>query len=285
MKKKSFLILLTLIIVKSSFAQLKSPNASPRSNISQIIGLVSVNLDYSRPSKKSREIFGGLVPYNKIWRTGANNPTTISFSDYVKINNQLISGTTQQGQNSLLEAAGQVDILVTNAGGPPPGLWSDWDRDDFIRALDANMLTPIALMKALLPEMSARGWGRVVNITSQSVKAPIGVLGLSNAARTGLTGYVAGTARQVAGTGVTINNLLPGIHATDRAASLDAGVCKAQGISLEEAQAQRCATIPAGRYGTAAEFGAACAFLCSQYAGFIVGQNILLDGGAVNATL
>jgi tetratricopeptide (TPR) repeat protein len=91
MKKKSFLILLTLIIVKSSFAQLKSPNASPRSNISQIIGLVSVNLDYSRPSKKSREIFGGLVPYNKIWRTGANNPTTISFSDYVKINNQLIS--------------------------------------------------------------------------------------------------------------------------------------------------------------------------------------------------
>ena len=193
--------------------------------------------------------------------------------------------TTQQGQNSLLEAAGQVDILVTNAGGPPPGLWSDWDRDDFIRALDANMLTPIALMKALLPEMSARGWGRVVNITSQSVKAPIGVLGLSNAARTGLTGYVAGTARQVAGTGVTINNLLPGIHATDRAASLDAGMCKAQGISLEEAQAQRCATIPAGRYGTAAEFGAACAFLCSQHAGFIVGQNILLDGGAVNATL
>ena len=185
----------------------------------------------------------------------------------------------------MLEAAGQVDILVTNAGGPPPGLWSDWDRDDFIRALDANMLTPIALMKALLPQMSARSWGRVVNITSQSVKAPIGVLGLSNAARTGLTGYVAGTARQVAGTGVTINNLLPGIHATDRAASLDAGVCKAQGISLQEAQAQRCAMIPAGRYGTAAEFGAACAFLCSQHAGFIVGQNILLDGGAVNATL
>jgi len=117
--------------------------------------------------------------------------------------------TTQQGQSALLEAAGQVDILVTNAGGPPPGLWSDWDRDDFIRALDANMLTPIALMKALLPQMSARSWGRVVNITSQSVKAPIGVLGLSNAARTGLTGYVAGTARQVAGTGVTINNLLP----------------------------------------------------------------------------
>ena len=139
--------------------------------------------------------------------------------------------TTQQGQNSLLEAAGQVDILVTNAGGPPPGLWSDWDRDDFIRALDANMLTPIALMKALLPEMSARGWGRVVNITSQSVKAPIAVLGLSNSARAGLTGYVAGTSRQVAGHGVNINNLLPGIHDTDRAIALDTGVINAKDIS------------------------------------------------------
>ena len=106
--------------------------------------------------------------------------------------------TTPEGQEMLLSAAGDVDILVTNAGGPPPGLWSDWNRADFIAALDANMLTPIALMKARLPAMMSRGWGRVVNITSQSVKAPIGVLGLSNAARTGLTGYVAGTARQVA---------------------------------------------------------------------------------------
>ena len=193
--------------------------------------------------------------------------------------------TTEQGQQDILAAAGLVDILVTNAGGPPPGLWSDWNRDDFIRALDANMLTPIALMKALLPAMSERGWGRVVNITSQSVKAPIAALGLSNAARTGLTGYVAGTARQVAGTGVTVNNLLPGIHATDRADMLDSVVSKAQGISIEVARQQRYATIPAGRYGTAQEFGAACAFLCSQHAGFIIGQNILLDGGAVNATL
>lgn len=193
--------------------------------------------------------------------------------------------TTEDGRAKVLEAAGTLDILVTNAGGPPPGLWSDWDRDDFIGALDGNMLTPIALMQAALPGMIERKWGRVVNITSGSVKAPIPQLGLSNAARAGLTGFVAGTARQVAASGVTINNLLPGIHATDRAVMLDAGVSKAQGITPGEATAQRQATIPARRYGTAAEFGAACAFLCSQHAGFIVGQNLLLDGGAINATL
>ena len=193
--------------------------------------------------------------------------------------------TTDAGRAEVLAAAGEVDILVTNAGGPPPGLWSDWSRDDFIRALDGNMLTPIALMQAVLPGMIARGWGRIVNITSGSVKAPIPQLGLSNSARAGLTGFVAGTARQVAGKGVTINNLLPGIHATDRAVALDTGVAKAQGIDLDEARRRRAATIPAGRYGTAEEFGAACAFLCSQHAGFIVGQNILLDGGAVTATL
>lgn len=193
--------------------------------------------------------------------------------------------TDPDARAEVLAVAGAPDILVTNAGGPPPGLWSDWDRDDFIRALDANMLTPIALMTALLPGMMERGWGRVVNITSQSVKAPIPALGLSNAARTGLTGYVAGTARQVAASGVNINNLLPGIHATDRAISLDGGVSKQQNISMEEAKTRREATIPARRYGTAAEFGAACAFLCSVHAGFIVGQNILLDGGATNATI
>jgi 3-oxoacyl-[acyl-carrier protein] reductase len=193
--------------------------------------------------------------------------------------------TSEEGRAAVLAAAGQVDILVTNAGGPPPGVWSDWTRDDFIRAIDANMLTPIALMTALLPGMIAQGWGRVVNITSQSVKAPIPQLGLSNAARTGLTGYVAGTSRQVAPFGVTINNLLPGIHDTDRAIALDGGVTRAEGITMDEARARRAATIPARRYGTAAEFGAACAFLCSQNAGFIVGQNILLDGGATVATI
>ncbi|MGR3710297.1 MAG: SDR family NAD(P)-dependent oxidoreductase, partial [Alterinioella nitratireducens] len=143
--------------------------------------------------------------------------------------------TSEAGRAEVLAAAGDVDILVTNAGGPPPGMWTDWEREDFIKAIDANMLTPIALMKALMPGMIDRGWGRVVNITSQSVKSPIAVLGLSNSARAGLTGYVAGTARQVAEKGVVINNLLPGIHATDRADSLDSGVAKAQGISLEEA--------------------------------------------------
>ncbi|MFN4158960.1 MAG: SDR family oxidoreductase [Gemmobacter sp.] len=193
--------------------------------------------------------------------------------------------TTRDGRAQVLAAAGDIDILVTNAGGPPPGLWSDWSRDDFIAALDANMLTPIALMQALMPDMMARGWGRVVNITSQSVKAPIPQLGLSNAARTGLTGFVAGTARQVAPQGVTINNLLPGIHDTDRAVMLDAGAARAANTTPAEARTAREGTIPARRYGTAAEFGAVCAFLCSIHAGFIVGQNILVDGGATNATI
>ncbi len=193
--------------------------------------------------------------------------------------------TTEAGRAAVLAACPEPDILVTNAGGPPPGLWSDWSRDDFIAALDANMLTPIALMQAVIPGMAGRGWGRVVNITSQSVKAPIAVLGLSNTARTGLTGFVAGTARQVAPDGVVINNLLPGIHATDRADALDGGVARAEGITIEAARARRAATIPTRRYGTPAEFGAMCAFLCSAHAGFIVGQNVLLDGGAINATL
>ncbi|MCV6824684.1 MULTISPECIES: SDR family oxidoreductase [Halocynthiibacter] len=193
--------------------------------------------------------------------------------------------TSEEGRNKVLAEAADVDILVTNAGGPPPGMWSDWEREDFIKAIDANMLTPIALMKALLPKMIEKGWGRVVNITSQSVKSPIAVLGLSNSARAGLTGYVAGTSRQVAPHGVVINNLLPGIHATDRAESLDQGVADAQGISVEEASAQRAASLPTGRYGTAEEFGATCAFMCSQYAGNMIGQNVLLDGGAMNSTM
>ena len=193
--------------------------------------------------------------------------------------------TTVEGRAELLKECDSPDILVTNAGGPPPGLWSDWNREDFIKAIDANMLTPISLIQSVLPKMMDKGWGRIVNITSQSVKAPIPVLGLSNSARAGLTGFVAGTARQVAGTGVTINNLLPGIHATDRAIALDTGVADAQKISLEEAKSQRCKDIPVGRYGTIDEFGAACAFLCSRHSGFIIGQNILLDGGGVNATL
>lgn len=193
--------------------------------------------------------------------------------------------TTEAGRAEVLAACPDPDILVTNAGGPPPGLWSDWTRDDFLRAFDANLLAPVALMQAVLPAMMARGWGRVVNITSQSVKAPIPALGLSNTARAGLTGFVAGTSRQVAPQGVTINNLLPGIHATARAEALDRAVADAENISMAEAATRRAASIPARRYGTPEEFGAACAFLCSVHAGFIVGQNILLDGGATNATI
>ncbi len=193
--------------------------------------------------------------------------------------------TSDAGRAEVLAAAGQIDILVTNAGGPPPGMWRDWVREDFIKAINANMLTPIALMTALLPGMIDRGWGRVVNITSASVKSPVAELGLSNAARAGLTGYVAGTSRQVAPFGVIINNLLPGIHDTDRARALDGGAMQARGITMDQARAERAATIPARRYGTAAEFGATCAFMCSQHAGYMVGQNILLDGGAANRSL
>ncbi len=193
--------------------------------------------------------------------------------------------TTPEGRAAVLGEAGEIDILVTNAGGPPPGNWRDWSRDDFIAALDANMLAPIAMMQAVLPGMIEQRWGRVVNITSQSVRAPIAQLGLSNSARSGLTGFVAGTSRQVAEYGVNINNLLPGLHATDRAVSLDTGAAKAKGISVEEAKAQREATIPAGRYGTPEEFGATCAFICSVHAGFMVGQNVMLDGGLNNISI
>lgn len=191
--------------------------------------------------------------------------------------------TTDAGRAAAL-AHGPFDILITNAGGPPAGQWSDWSREDFIKALDGNMLTPIALMQSCLPHMIAKGWGRVVNITSQSVKAPIGVLGLSNTARTGLTGFVAGTARQVARHGVCINNLLPGSHDTDRIASLNGAEAARRGVPLAQVYAEKATEIPAGRIGTAAEFGAMAAFMCSAHAGFMVGQNILLDGGAVNAT-
>lgn len=192
---------------------------------------------------------------------------------------------SESGRAAVLAASSQVDILINNNGGPPPGLWSDWGHDDWLQAVEQNMITPIMMINAVLPGMMDRGWGRIVNITSQSVKSPIPVLGLSNGARAGLTGFVGGTSRQVAGSGVTINNLLPGIHDTDRATALDAGVAKAQNIDACEARRQREATIPTQRYGTTEEFGATCAFMCSQHAGFMIGQNVLLDGGSINTTL
>ncbi len=193
--------------------------------------------------------------------------------------------TSEDQRAKILDRVENIDILVTNAGGPPPGTWEDWNKEDFVLALEANMLTPISLMKHYLPGMMERGWGRVVNITSQSVKAPIATLGLSNSAMAGLTGYVAGTSRQVAHSGVTINNLLPGSHATDRIKNLLNSSSQKQGVSVEDLRKELEASIPAKRLGTHTEFGEVCAFLCSIHAGFIVGQNILVDGGAVNATL
>ena len=192
--------------------------------------------------------------------------------------------TTPEGRAAALAACPQPDILVNNAGGPPPGDFRDWDRDAWIRALDANMLTPIELIKATVDGMAERGFGRVVNITSGAVKAPIDILGLSNGARSGLTGFVAGLARKTVRHNVTINNLLPGFFATDRMQAVIGGQAKARGVSFDAALAERVATIPAGRVGDPAEFGAACAWLCSAQAGYITGQNWLLDGGAYPGT-
>jgi 3-oxoacyl-[acyl-carrier protein] reductase len=201
--------------------------------------------------------------------------------------------TTAAGRDAALAAAaalphagkGEFDILVNNAGGPPVGDFHDWDEAVWQQALNANMLTPIALIRATLDGMVERGWGRVVNITSSAVKAPIAALGLSNGARSGLTGFVAGLARQVTGSGVTINNLLPGSFDTDRLrVTMAAGAQKA-GMTLEAFAAQRKAAHPARRFGTAEEFGATCAFLCSQYAGYITAQNVLIDGGVYPGTL
>ncbi|MES2101205.1 MAG: SDR family oxidoreductase [Pseudomonadota bacterium] len=193
--------------------------------------------------------------------------------------------TTEAGRAAALAACPQVDILVNNAGGPPPGDFRDWDRDAWIKALDANMLTPIELIRATVDAMAARGYGRVVNITSGAVKAPIGVLGLSNGARSGLTGFVAGLARSsIAARGVTINGLLPGAFDTDRLrTTLRAGAVKA-GQDPQAAWLAREQTIPARRFGSADEFGAVCAFLCSVQAGYLTGQNVLLDGGAYPGT-
>ncbi|ATF86770.1 SDR family oxidoreductase [Burkholderia gladioli] len=192
--------------------------------------------------------------------------------------------TTAAGREAALAACPQPDILVTNAGGPPPGDFRDFSRDDWIRAVDANMLTPIELIRATVDGMIARRFGRIVNITSSAVKAPIDVLALSNGARSGLTGFVAGLSRKVVEHNVTINNLLPGLFDTDRIKTTLAASAKASGTSVDEVRARRTQEIPARRLGQPDEFGAACAFLCSAHAGYITGQNWLIDGGAYPGT-
>ncbi|MDQ2779780.1 MAG: SDR family oxidoreductase [Pseudomonadota bacterium] len=194
--------------------------------------------------------------------------------------------TTAAGREAALAACPQVDILINNAGGPPPGDFRNWNRDDWIKALDANMLTPIELIKATIDGMCDRGFGRIVNITSAAVKAPIDILGLSNGARSGLTGFVAGVARQsrVASRNVTLNGLLPGPFDTDRLRSNMAGAAQKSGKTTEAVAEQRRLMNPSQRFGNAEEFGKLCAFICSVHAGYITGQNLLLDGGAFPGT-
>jgi len=192
--------------------------------------------------------------------------------------------TTPEGRAAALSACPDPDILVTNAGGPPPGDFRQFDRDAWIRAIDANMLTPIELMKATVDKMVERKFGRIVNITSSAVKAPIDILGLSNGARSGLTGFVAGIARKLARDGVTINNLLPGNFDTDRMKTTMEGRAKAAGKDVATVREAARVAIPAQRFGNAEEFGAVCAFICSMQASYLVGQNILLDGGTYPGT-
>jgi 3-oxoacyl-[acyl-carrier protein] reductase len=187
--------------------------------------------------------------------------------------------TTEQGRQTALAACPAPDILVNNAGGPPPGDFRDWDRAAWLKAIDANMLTPIELIKAVVDGMTQRKFGRIVNITSSAVKAPIAELGLSNGARSGLTGFIAGLARRTVRHNVTLNNLLPGAMWTDRLRSNIDFAAKKQGRTVEETKHAREEGIPAGRFGTAEEFGDYCAYLCSAQASYITGQNLLIDGG------
>ncbi len=193
--------------------------------------------------------------------------------------------SSEEGRRAALAACPAPDILVNNAGGPPTGDFRNWSRDEWIRALDANMLAPIFMIRAVVDGMTSRRFGRIVNITSGAVKSPLPELGLSNGARAGLTGFVAGLSRQVARHNVTINNLLPGPFLTDRLHDTLGHVAQVSGRSYDEVKAERTRSNPTGRFGDPAEFGNACAFLCAASSGFIVGQNLLLDGGAFNATM
>ncbi len=212
--------------------------------------------------------------------TGQNEPKVVTIACDI---------TTAQGREAVWAAAGgpgrDFDIVLTNAGGPPTGDFRAFTADDWQSAVNANMLTPIELIKAVLDGMAARGYGRILNITSSAVKAPIDILALSNGARSGLTGFVAGLARsEIAAHGVTVNNLLPGKFDTDRLNATLVAAAQKTGKPLQDIRRSQAAQIPARRFGTPAEFGALCAFLCSPQAGYINGQNLLLDGGLYPGT-
>ena len=192
--------------------------------------------------------------------------------------------TTPEGRAAALSTCPEPDILVNNAGGPPPGDFREWDEEDWLKACNANMITAIMLIRATVDGMMARRFGRIVNITSSSVKAPIPQLGLSNGARAGLTGFVAGIARQTVEHNVTINNILPGRFATDRLRSAMAFAAQKSGRPAAEVEAESRSQIPAKRFGTPEEFGELCAFICSAQAGYITGQNFLIDGGLYPGT-
>lgn len=202
----------------------------------------------------------------------------------VKVTAIIADITTAEGRAAALAACPDPDILVNNAGGPPPGDFRNWNREDWIKAVDANMLTPIELIKATVDGMIARKFGRIINITSNSVKAPIEELGLSNAARSGLTGFVAGLARKTVRHNVTINNILPGQFMTDRLKTRLTVNAKEAGVTLEQYLDKRSQVIPAGRFGDPNEFGELCAYVCSVQAAFITGQNFLIDGGTYPGT-
>lgn len=188
--------------------------------------------------------------------------------------------SSAEGRAQLLDAAGEVDILVNNNGGPPPRPWRELDRDAIIAGIDANMLAAIAMIQATIDGMIERRFGRIVNVTSAAVKMPLPGLELSTGARSGLTGFVAGIARDVAHANVTINNLLPGAFETARMHALARNIAAQRGVSAEQVATAQAQQIPAGRLGDPDEFGATCAFLCSAKAGYITGQNVLIDGGA-----
>jgi 3-oxoacyl-[acyl-carrier protein] reductase len=192
---------------------------------------------------------------------------------------------TPDGQKALLAACPDPDILVNNNGGPPFKDFRELSREQMIDGVVANMIVAVELIQKTIDPMIRRKFGRIVNITSSSVKMPLAGLDLSSGARAGLTAFLTGVARSVAGSNVTINNILPGMFDTDRLQSNFTAAAKRRNVSVDEAKQERVATVPAGRVGNPAEFGAACAFLCSAHAGYIVGQNLLIDGGVYPGTM